>query len=195
MIYLRKGDILSAKTDHVVNPANSFLRHSGGLARMIAAAAAKPFAIGDLEQYRTGPDGSPVASIMAARDAHLSRRAHWFQDHNNAPLIATGNAYETSSGALPFRSVIHAVGPVWNGGDYCELGLLEMAYESALMCVSPGHSVAVPAISAGVFGAPIEHSARIGVEVARWFSAIHIEFWLFSDEHLQAFQEVLHADD
>lgn len=169
-ITLHQGSILDSKADYIVNPANSFLRHGGGLAAIIEAAAT-----------HFDPSKSMFWPLAIAR---------WQDDHVQAPLIATGDAYMTSAGVLPYKGVIHAVGPIWKDGSLCESDLLLLAYESALLLVPAGSRVALPAISAGIFGAPIEEVARCAIEAA-WFSSLDIEFWLFSDEHMSAFQAVL----
>jgi len=82
----------------------------------------------------------------------------------------TGHAVLTSGFRLPARFVIHAVGPVWEGGGRGESGLLRRAYESAFD-IAGGEptirSIAFPAISTGVYGFPREKAARIALEVMR----------------------------
>jgi O-acetyl-ADP-ribose deacetylase (regulator of RNase III) len=187
-ISIHQGSILDAKVDYIVNPANSFLNHAGGLARVIAEAATAPFSPYPCSRFTTGPDGSPVALMRAARDKHVHRVNQWIADHETAPLIPTGRCHLTSAGALPFKGVYHAVGPIWAGGGFYELDLLELAYESVYEVLPQGASVAFPAISAGIFGVPIEAVARVAMTVARWYEDdFETEFWLFTDEHRDAF--------
>lgn len=168
-ITLHKGSILDSAADYIVNPANSFLRHGGGLAAVIEAAATE-FDPQKRSYYPMGIE-------------------RWHEEHASAPLIPTGDAYMTCAGALRYIGVIHAVGPIWKDGHrFLERELLELAYESALELVPADSSVALPAISAGIFGAPIEEVARIAIGVAGWYSK-PIEFWLFSDEHYAAFEK------
>jgi O-acetyl-ADP-ribose deacetylase len=78
---------------------------------------------------------------------------------------ATGAAKITRGYRLPTKHVIHAVGPVWNGGDHREEELLASCYRAALD-IAAAHrlvSIAFPAISTGVYGFPPESAARIAV--------------------------------
>jgi len=78
---------------------------------------------------------------------------------------ATGDAKITAAYALPARYVIHAVGPVWQGGTNGEDRLLASAYRRAieLAAQSGSASVAFPAISTGVYRFPKERAAAIAV--------------------------------
>jgi O-acetyl-ADP-ribose deacetylase (regulator of RNase III) len=75
----------------------------------------------------------------------------------------------TSAGRLPARWVVHAVGPIWRGGTSDEPTLLASAYRSALELAAGvgARSAALPAISAGIYGYPVDQAARIGLETAR----------------------------
>ena len=81
----------------------------------------------------------------------------------------TGGAVATTAGALPARFVIHAVGPVWHGGDRGEPELLASAYRCALdEAVRVGaRSVAFPAISTGIYGYPLKAATAVAVEAVR----------------------------
>lgn len=189
-ISIHKGSILDSTADYIVNPANSFLRHGGGLAAVIDAAATRPFDVYPLEQYTTDPGGSPVALIKKAEEVHRAKVLRYAEDHMAAPLVATGNCHMTSAGALPYKGIIHAVGPIWNGGGYCEGLLLRKTYGS-LFFARQHHSIAIPAISCGIFGLPIYIGAHTALEVAQMFDDEdgEIEFWVFSDEHYKAYKE------
>ena len=78
----------------------------------------------------------------------------------------TGEARITEGFNLPARCVIHAVGPVWAGGDRGEDALLTSAYHSSLqLAVEHGiTSIAFPAISTGAYGYPLENATRIAVD-------------------------------
>jgi O-acetyl-ADP-ribose deacetylase len=80
----------------------------------------------------------------------------------------TGNAKITRGYRLPAKHVIHAVGPVWYGGDHGEGQLLAFCYASAIaLCRDNGlTSVAFPAISTGVYRFPADRAARIAVSAA-----------------------------
>lgn len=86
----------------------------------------------------------------------------------------TGQAVLTPGFRLPARFVIHAVGPVWQGGGRGEAGLLRRTYQSAFDVArsEPSvRSIAFPAISTGVYAFPREQAARIALEVMRERSA------------------------
>ena len=102
----------------------------------------------------------------------------------------------TGGGELPARWVIHAVGPVWRGGDLGEEDLLASAVRSALERAEEigAKSVALPAISTGVYGFPLRRAAEISVAEARRFSSSarsveRIVFCLFDDSALAAFEK------
>jgi O-acetyl-ADP-ribose deacetylase (regulator of RNase III) len=78
---------------------------------------------------------------------------------------ATGSAKITGGYKLPAKHVIHAVGPVWNGGGRGEPDLLAGCYRTALT-LAAGHglqSIAIPAISTGVYRFTADHAAKIAV--------------------------------
>ena len=81
----------------------------------------------------------------------------------------TGDAKATPGFALPARWVIHAVGPVWEGGDKGEAELLASCYRRSLEVADElgARTVAFPAISTGVYGYPKEEAARIAVATIR----------------------------
>jgi Predicted phosphatase homologous to the C-terminal domain of histone macroH2A1 len=108
----------------------------------------------------------------------------------------TGGAVVTGGGALPARWVIHAVGPVWQGGGAGEERLLGSAVAAALDRAEEigAKSVALPALSTGVYGFPIGRAAEISLREARRFasgarSVQRIVFCLFDDAALAAFQQ------
>lgn len=81
----------------------------------------------------------------------------------------TGEARITPGFDLPARWVIHAVGPVWSGGDANEDALLASCYRNSLVLARQHEieTIAFPAISTGVYGFPMERAARIALrEVA-----------------------------
>jgi O-acetyl-ADP-ribose deacetylase len=81
---------------------------------------------------------------------------------------ATGSAVLTPGFDLPARFVIHAVGPVWSGGEDGEPELLRRTYLSAFELArgEPSiRSLAFPAISTGAYGFPREEAARIALSV------------------------------
>jgi O-acetyl-ADP-ribose deacetylase (regulator of RNase III) len=83
---------------------------------------------------------------------------------------ATGDAVITPAFRLKARYVIHAVGPVWMGGDRGEDELLQSAYErSFALAVAQGgvRSIAFPAISTGVYRFPKTRAAEIALAAMR----------------------------
>jgi O-acetyl-ADP-ribose deacetylase (regulator of RNase III) len=111
---------------------------------------------------------------------------------------AVGQAVVTKAGKLRAKWVIHAVGPVWKGGNYGEEMLLASAVLQALRRGEDigATSVALPAISGGAFGFPIDKAAEIAVDAARSFApkAEYVQkvvFCLYDDVAYDAFQQAL----
>jgi O-acetyl-ADP-ribose deacetylase (regulator of RNase III) len=111
---------------------------------------------------------------------------------------AVGQAVVTKGGKLHAKWIIHAVGPVWKGGEYGEEMLLASAVLQALRRAEDigAASVAVPALSAGTFGFPVDRAAEISVAAARSFvpSAEYVKkivFCVLDDAVHQAFQAAL----
>lgn len=79
---------------------------------------------------------------------------------------ATGDAKITGGGRLKASWVIHAVGPVWHGGNHDEDALLAGCYRRALALAAEkgARSLAFPAISTGAYGFPVERAADIAVD-------------------------------
>ena len=130
-IQIVQGDITAEEVDVIVNAANEHLQHGGGVAWAISR--------------KGGP------AIQKESD-------DWIRDHG--PVSHRHPAW-TSGGLLPAEYVIHAVGPVWgDGGEDKKLfeavtGSLRVADE--LKC----ESIALPAISTGIFGFPKDRAAGI----------------------------------
>lgn len=111
---------------------------------------------------------------------------------------AVGQAVVTKAGKLSAKWIIHAVGPVWRGGSYGEEMLLASAVLQALRRGEDigATSVALPAISAGAFGFPLEMAAEITVAAAQSFapSAEYVQkvvFCLLDDQTYAAFEKAL----
>ncbi len=86
----------------------------------------------------------------------------------------TGSAVLTAAGNLPARYIVHAVGPIWQGGGHDEAALLSSAYSSSLDLAweAGGRSVAFPAISCGVYGYPLGEAAEVALSAVRaWLGA------------------------
>lgn len=113
-----------------------------------------------------------------------------------------GEARITPAGQLPCRSVIHAVGPIWQGGNAGESSLLESAYRQSLR-LAAAHGlkhVASPSLSTGAYRYPVDlaaplalHTVRAYLEEAAPGSLRRITFVLFDRPHYQSFQKALFA--
>ena len=126
-----QGDITTEEVDVIVNAANEHLQHGGGVAWAISK--------------KGGPDIQQESDV-------------WIRQHG---LVSHSRPAWTSGGLLPAKYVIHAVGPVWGDGDEdnklseAVTGSLHVADE--LKCTS----IAMPAISTGIFGFPKGRAAGI----------------------------------
>jgi O-acetyl-ADP-ribose deacetylase (regulator of RNase III) len=130
---LSVGDITRERVDAIGNAANAALRGGGGVDGAIHAAAG-PELMAELR--RRYPEGTP-----------------------------TGTAVATAGHRLAARWVIHTVGPVWRGGSRGEAEALAGAYAATLRLAEElgAAALALPAISAGVYGFPLPDAARIAL--------------------------------
>jgi O-acetyl-ADP-ribose deacetylase (regulator of RNase III) len=114
----------------------------------------------------------------------------------------TGQAKTTKGYKLSSAWVIHTVGPVWQGGEHGEPGLLAAAYRNSLAQAERvgAESLAFPSISTGAYGYPQDKAARVAVAAVRDFLAGHelpheVIFVCFSEasarEHREALNELL----
>jgi O-acetyl-ADP-ribose deacetylase (regulator of RNase III) len=113
---------------------------------------------------------------------------------------ATGDAKITSAYRLPARHVIHAVGPVWRGGDREEPALLASCYRRSLeLAEAEGlETIAFPSISTGAYGYPVRPAALVAVDTTRSFVASarrvrEVIFCCFSAADLAVYEELLSA--
>lgn len=76
-----------------------------------------------------------------------------------------GDVRITGGYRLPAKKVIHAVGPVWQGGNRGEPGLLAACYRKSIALAQENglRSIAFPCISTGVYGYPIEQATRVAI--------------------------------
>ena len=131
IIQIVQGDITTEEVDAIVNAANEHLMHGGGVAWAISK--------------KGGP---------AIQKESLA----WIQKHGS---VSHAHPAWTSGGLLPAKYVIHAVGPVWGDGDEDKklsdavTGSLQVADE--LKC----ETIALHAISTGIFGFPKDRAAGI----------------------------------
>jgi len=106
----------------------------------------------------------------------------------------TGDAKLTKGYKLPTKFVIHAVGPVWHGGQQGEPELLASCYRRSLaLALEHGcRSIAFPAISCGIYGYPMTEGAKIAVRETAAFLDQHpsierVVFAVFDDAALKAY--------
>jgi len=114
----------------------------------------------------------------------------------------TGSAKITRGYRLAAKHVIHAVGPVWQGGGSNEEELLASCYRTALDLAAANRltSIAFPAISTGIYAFPADRAARIAVgTVASELSAAprpltRVVFCCFSEgsarQHIEAARDL-----
>jgi O-acetyl-ADP-ribose deacetylase len=156
------GDITEQQVDAVVNAANSSLLGGGGVDGAI--------------HRRGGP-----AILAECRALRASR----FPDG-----LSTGDAVATTAGRLPARWVIHTVGPVYAKRED-RSDLLASAYRRSLEVAAElgARTVAFPAVSAGIYGWPLDDAARIAVSTVRSspVDLAEARFVLFSREVYDAF--------
>jgi O-acetyl-ADP-ribose deacetylase (regulator of RNase III) len=134
------------------------------------------------------PGGGVCGAIHRAAGPQLARACEGV-----APC-PTGDARITPGFALPARFVIHAVGPVWQGGNAGERDLLASAYRRSLELAREHGltTIAFPAISTGIFGYPLRAATHVAVETVRVFvdehpSIARVIFACFNDEALHAY--------
>ncbi|XP_051786508.1 protein mono-ADP-ribosyltransferase PARP9 [Erpetoichthys calabaricus] len=155
-----KDDLTTHRVDAVVNAANDKLQHVGGLAYALALA------------------GGSVIEKESKEIIHKQQK------------VNPGDAVVTSAGSLPCKKVIHAVGPIYKSyqgnEDINACFILEKAVETILnLCVKEGFkSVAIPALSSGIFQFPLPLCAKIIAEsIRKWTSVTHSRV-LLTDIHL-----------
>jgi len=143
-IQILQADITTLDVDVIVNAANPSLLGGGGVDGAIHRAA--------------GP-----ALLEACKKVR--------QQQGECPA---GHAVITEAGNLKAKAVIHAVGPVWQGGEQHEAALLEEAYRNSLQLAEANgyRTLAFPAISTGVYGYPKAAAAAIAfTTVDRWLAS------------------------
>ncbi len=111
---------------------------------------------------------------------------------------ATGEAKVTSGYNLPAKFVIHAVGPVWNGGENEEGKFLANAYRNSLRIAKNMkiNSVAFPNISTGIYGFPKEKAAGIALDtVKEWLKhnslPEKVVLCIFDDENTRIYSGMM----
>lgn len=103
----------------------------------------------------------------------------------------TGSAVATPAFNFPARIIIHAVGPIWQGGTHNEVALLRSAYDAALSLAAENNasSIALPLLSAGIYGFPADISLSVAHNAIHDYLESHdaeIRLALFNRNALQA---------
>jgi O-acetyl-ADP-ribose deacetylase (regulator of RNase III) len=114
--------------------------------------------------------GGGLAGAIVARGGAVIQ-----EESNRLAPVGTGNAAATTAGALPCRWVIHAVGPVWGEGN--EEASLRSAVRASLDCAAElgAISIALPAISTGIFGYPKREGTAVIIDESRTWLVAHPE--------------------
>lgn len=165
-IVLVQGDITTQDVDAVVNAANNSLLGGGGVDGAI--------------HRRGGP-----RILAACKELRASR----FPDG-----MPTGQAVATTAGDLPAKWVIHTVGPVYAQREDRSSQLVSCYRESLLVADELGaRTVAFPAVSAGVYGWPLDSAAELALGTVRATvtNVTEARFVLFNEEILQVFERAL----
>ncbi|UUM32659.1 O-acetyl-ADP-ribose deacetylase [Vibrio japonicus] len=161
-IHLINGDITKANVDAIVNAANPTLLGGGGVDGAIHRAA--------------GPE--------------LLKECYGLEETDGV-RCPFGKARITTAGQLHARFVIHTVGPIYNQFSDPK-SILESAYTHSLdLALENGcETVALPAISCGVYGYPPEEAAEIALSVCarEKYQSLTMTFYLFGDEMLRIWQ-------
>lgn len=161
-----RADITTLTVDAVVNAANSSLMGGGGVDGAIHRAG--------------GPD--------------ILRQCRELRDSQYPDGLPTGQAVATTAGELPARWVIHTVGPVFSRREDRSAQLADCYRNSLRVAGEIGaRTLAFPAVSAGIYGWPMDDAARIAVRTVRGSSTEldEVTFALFSADALAAFQAAL----
>lgn len=162
------GDITTLKVDAIVNAANNSLLGGGGVDGAI---------------HRAGG-----ATILEECKAIIRKQGG----------CKTGEAVITTGGNLPCKYVIHAVGPVWKGGNQQEKELLSNTYSNSLRLAENNaiQTIAFPNISTGVYGFPKLLAAQTAIAAVAAFLADSgniqkLVFVCFDNENYNIYRELL----
>ncbi|MEU8798876.1 O-acetyl-ADP-ribose deacetylase [Spirillospora sp. NPDC048819] len=165
-ITLVQGDITEQEVDAVVNAANSSLLGGGGVDGAI--------------HRRGGPE--------ILDECRKLRASHY------GGGLPTGQAVATTAGRLPAEWVIHTVGPVYSSSDDRTAQLASCYRESLRVADELGvESIAFPAVSAGIYGWPMDDAARIAVGTVRSTptKVSDVRFVLFTGDAYDAFERAI----
>jgi O-acetyl-ADP-ribose deacetylase len=162
-----RGDITQVDVDVVVNAANPGLLGGGGVDGAIHRAGGPAILDECRDRKRALPGGR----------------------------LPRGHAVATTAGRLPARWVVHTAGPIWSAAEDRSEVLRSCYRESLRVADGLGaRTVAFPAISAGIYGWPIDDAARqavAGVREATPQHVVEVRFVLFDDLASSAFEDAL----
>jgi O-acetyl-ADP-ribose deacetylase len=139
VIMLVNGDITDRHVDAIVNAANSYLKHSGGVAAAIVR------------------KGGTI--IQEESDKIIAKTG----------IVSVGSAVITTAGNLPCKAVIHTVGPRMGEGNEDYKLRKAVRSSLLLASKKGFKSISMPAISSGIFGFPKDRCAKILVEESKTF--------------------------
>ena len=168
-IRLVRGDIARFAADAIVNAANPRLERGGGVCGAIHAQA-----------------GAALAEACRTR---VGQRG---------PLTPGDAAVTGPADLVGVRYVIHAVGPLWSGGDNGEPDVLARAYRAAVRAADDLglRTIAFPSLSTGIYGYPVGLAAPIALRAVRdgLAAASHVtdaSFVLFDEVTYEAYRDAL----
>jgi len=167
-LLLVRGSVIEQDVEAIVNAASIGMRGGGGLDGAVHHAAGPSL----LEELRAKvPSGSPTGSVVV-----------------------------TGGHASGFKAILHTPGPVWKGGSRGEPDALAACYRN---CLTAAHdlgiaSLAVPSLSTGIYGYPIDRAAPLAVKTVQdWIAANEetplkkIIFAMFGGEEYAQFKKLL----
>jgi O-acetyl-ADP-ribose deacetylase (regulator of RNase III) len=161
MVQLVQGDITDLEVDAIVNAANSYLEHGGGVA---------------------------YAIVKKGGQWIQEESREWVKRNGQLPV---GGIAVTGCGRLKCKYLIHAVGPRYGEGD-------EKLYQAILNSLRKAdelscNSVALPAISTGIFGYPYSDCAKVMVRALMDFEPSHVSsviICLYGEQAYRVFKEI-----
>jgi len=169
-IQVLQGDITKINVDVIVNAANPGLMGGGGVDGAIHRAAGETL----LE----------ACKVIRQQQGECT----------------PGHAVITEAGNIAVKAIIHAVGPVWQGGEHQEAELLALTYRSCMdLAAANGYqSIAFPAISTGAYGFPKQQAARIAWDTVYRYIGLRplperVTFVCFDEETRQIYQAIADA--
>ena len=124
-----------------------------------------------------------------------------FEECQQIGHCPVGQCVATTPGRLPAKGLIHAVGPIWRGGNFAEEQLLRSAYVSSLALATQRiwPHIAFPSISTGAYAFPVEKAAPVAMRAVKEYldqekvttNLRRITFVLFDRETYQTYQKAL----